>query len=152
VTNSTGVQLSKLDFDGNGAEMGFFFGLSLISVFFLLDQLNGKVFRMKIYLLNRDFQLVNNQHVITALTFFIKLMSWFAISLPFLALAVWAAGLIARAIQGGASASAGITVALVGMSLFFFLLYFFRIKWNNYKFDIISGVYLVMTFLCITAY
>jgi hypothetical protein len=79
-------------------------------------------------------------------------MSWFAISLPFLALAVWAAGLIARAITGGASSSAGITVALVGMSLFFFLLYFFRIKWNNYKFDIISGIYLVMTFLCITAY
>lgn len=107
---------------------------------------------MKIYLLNRDFQLVNNQHVISALTFFIKLISWFAISLPFLALGVWAAGLIARAISGGASASAGITVALVGMALFFFLLYFFRIKWNNYKFDIISGVYLVMTFLCITAY
>ncbi len=37
VTNSTGVTLAKLDFDGNGAEMGFFFALSLISVFFLLD-------------------------------------------------------------------------------------------------------------------
>ena len=90
--------------------------------------------------------------MIAALTFFIKLMSWFAISLPFLALGVWAAGLIARAIHGGASSAAGITVALVGMSLCFFLLNFFRVKWNNYKFDLISGAYLVMTFLCITAY
>ncbi len=77
---------------------------------------------MKIYLMNRDFYLVNNQHVITALTFFIKLMSWFAISLPFLALGVWAAGLITRALRAGSSASAGITVSLVGMALFFFLL------------------------------
>lgn len=107
---------------------------------------------MKIYLMNRDFYLVNNQHVITALTYFIRLMSWFAITLPFLALGVWAAGLIVRAINGGVSAAAGITVALVGLALFFFLLYFFRIKWNNYKFDLRSGIYLVMTFLCFTAY
>jgi hypothetical protein len=152
VTDSTGVRLSALDFDGNGAEMGFFFALSTLSVVFLLDQLNGRVFRMKIYLMNRDFSLVTNPHVIAALTTFIKLMSWFAISLPFLALGVWAAGLIARAINGNGTASAGITVALVGMSLFFFLLYFFRIKWNNYKFDLLSGIYLMLTFLCITAY
>jgi len=79
-------------------------------------------------------------------------MSWFAICLPFLSLGIWAAGLIVRAIHGNGTASAGITVALVGMSLFFFLLYFFRIKWNNYKFDLLSAIYLVFTFLFITAY
>jgi hypothetical protein len=32
-----GVEITNLDFDGNGAEMGFFFVLSLLSVFFLLN-------------------------------------------------------------------------------------------------------------------
>jgi len=70
-TNSTGVRLSALEFDGNGAEMGFFFALTTLSVVFLLDQLNGRVFRMKIYLMKRDFSLLTNQNVIAALTTFI---------------------------------------------------------------------------------
>jgi hypothetical protein len=41
-----------LDFDGNGAEVGFFFVLSLLAVFFLMNQLDGKIFRMKIFLMN----------------------------------------------------------------------------------------------------
>jgi hypothetical protein len=52
--------LVKLDFDGNGAEMGFFFFLSMLSVLFLLDQLNGRIFRLKTFLMNRDFNLVRN--------------------------------------------------------------------------------------------
>jgi hypothetical protein len=107
---------------------------------------------MKIYLMNRDYHLVRNQHIITAITYFIRGISWFAITLPYLALGVWAAGLITRAVRSGGKATAGITVALVGMALIFFILYFFRVKWNNYKFDIRSGIYLVLTFLFLTAY
>ena len=97
--SSSGVTLVNLSFDGNGAEMGFFFFLSILSVLFLLDQLDGRIFRMKIYLMNRDYNLVRNQHVITAITYFIRGISWFAITLPFLALGVWAAGLIIRALD-----------------------------------------------------
>ena len=102
--SSSGVTLVNLSFDGNGAEMGFFFFLSILSVLFLLDQLDGRIFRMKIYLMNRDYNLVRNQHVITAITYFIRGISWFAITLPFLALGVWAAGLIIRALDQGVNA------------------------------------------------
>jgi hypothetical protein len=67
--NLTGaVEINHLDFDGQGAEMGFFFIFSLISVFFLLNQLGGRIFRMKIFLMNRDFNLVRNETVIKIFT------------------------------------------------------------------------------------
>jgi len=110
MTNSTGIKLSLnitgsgamvgetgLDFDGNGAEIGFFFVLSLFAVFLLLNQLDGKIFRMKIFLMNRDFKLVKNERVVTCFTYFIRLMTWFALAIPFLALGVWTAGLLVRA-------------------------------------------------------
>lgn len=144
--------MTHLDFEGNGSEMGFFFVLSLLSVFFLLNQLNGRIFRMKIFLMNRDFHLVKNPRVISALTQFIRLMSWFSLSLPFLALGVWAAGLIARAVSAKEKPSGGITVALTGASFFCFMSCFFRVKWNHYKFDMWSGIYFCLTFLFLTAY
>ncbi len=49
------VTIVNFDFDGNGAEMGFFFVFSLFCVFFLLNKLDGKFFRMKVYIMNRDF-------------------------------------------------------------------------------------------------
>ena len=141
-----------LNFDGNGAEVGFFFVLSLLAVFFLLNQLDGKVFRMKIFLMNRDFHLVKSEAVVKCFTKFIRLMTWFALSIPFLALGVWTAGLLVRAKNQGIPSVAGITVALVGAALFFFLLNFFRIKWNHFKFDIKCALYFCLTFLFLTGY
>jgi len=79
-------------------------------------------------------------------------MTWFAILIPFLALGVWSAGLIVNSSNKDKQPAAGVTVALVGGALFFFLLTFFRIKWNHYKFDYKSALYFCMTFLCLTAY
>ncbi len=107
---------------------------------------------MKIFLMNRDFHLVRNEKVIQALTYFIRIMSWFSLSLPFLALGVWAAGLIAKAISAKEKPSGGITVALTGAALFCFLQCFFRVKWNHYKFDLWSALYFCMTFVLLTAY
>jgi hypothetical protein len=152
VSNHTGVEMAHLDFDGNGAEMGFFFGLSLLSVFFLLDQLNGRIFRMKIFLMNRNFNLIQNHYVIAGISYFIRMMSWLAITLPFLALGVWTAGLIYRQSILGGQPAAGITVALVGAALFFFLLNFYHLKWNFYRFDIRNLAYFALTFICLTAY
>jgi hypothetical protein len=90
--------------------------------------------------------------VITGITYFIRGISWLAIALPFLALFVWGAGLIVRAVQRGINPTAGITVILVGFSFIFFVLHFFRIRWNNYMFDIRSGLYLVLVFMFLTAY
>jgi hypothetical protein len=151
---SSGLMVGEtgLDFDGNGAEVGFFFVLSLLAVFFLMNQLDGKIFRMKIFLMNRDFNLVKNERVIKCFTYFIRLMTWFALSIPFLALAVWTAGLLVRAKNQGIPYVAGITVALVGAALFFFLLNFFRIKWNHFKFDFKCALYFCLTFFFLTGY
>ena len=133
-TNSTGIKLSLnltaavgkvgesgLDFDGNGAEIGFFFVFSLLAVFLLLNQLDGKIFRIKIFLMNRDFHLIKNEKVVTCFTYFIRLMTWFALAIQLLALGVWTAGLLVRAKNQGRPYVAGITVVLVGAALFFFL-------------------------------
>lgn len=101
-SNSTAIVFSNqitiidFDFDGNGAEMGFFFAFSLICVFFLLNQLNGRLFRMKIYIINRDLQLLRfcSPKVSMGVTYFLQGMTWFSILFPVLALGVWTAGII----------------------------------------------------------
>jgi hypothetical protein len=55
LTSGGAVTILDFPFDGNGAELGFFFLLSLICVFLLMDQLRGRILRMKIYIMNRDF-------------------------------------------------------------------------------------------------
>lgn len=152
-TESGGVvTIADFEFDGNGAEMGFFFVFSLICVFMLLNQLDGKFFRMKIYLMNRDFQLVRNPKIITAVSYFIRAMSWFSLFLPFLALGVWSAGLIARAVTSKTRATAGIVVFLVGSALISLLAMFFRLKWANFRFDMRNGICFFLTWLFLTAY
>lgn len=146
------ISILEFDFDGNGAEMGFFFVFSLFCVFLLLNQLDGKFFRMKIFLMNRDFHLVRNPKVVIAVSYFIRAMSWFSLLLPFLALGTWTAGLIARAVTSKARATAGITVFLVGTALFCLLAVMFRLKWANYRFDWKNGLFFVLTWFFLTGY
>ena len=146
------VTIIEFDFDGNGAEMGFFYVFSLFCVFFLLNQLDGKFFRMKIFLMNRDFHLVRNPKIVIAISYFIRAMSWFSLLLPFLALGTWTAGLIARAVTSKMRATAGITVFLVGAALFFILAMMFRLKWANYRFDWLNGLFFALTWIFLTSY
>jgi hypothetical protein len=146
------VSVVDLNFDENGAEMGFFFVLSLFSVLFLMDKLNGKFFRMKIFIMNRDFHLMKNPKVITFVSYFIRGMSWFAVLLPFLALGVWSAGLIVRAVTAKIRPTAGITVLLIGCALFCLLEMMFRLKWANYRFDWKNGLLFFMTWIFLTGY
>jgi drug/metabolite transporter (DMT)-like permease len=79
-------------------------------------------------------------------------MSWFSILLPILALLVWSAGLIARAVSAKVRATAGITVLLVGLSLICFLIVFFRLKWARHQFDWKNGIFFFLTWAFLTGY
>lgn len=107
---------------------------------------------MKIFLMNRDFNLVKNPKVIQGITIFIRAMSWFFLLLPFLSLLVWAAGLIAHAVYAEERPTGGICVFFVGLSLFCLLSNFFRLKWNNYTYDWVNGLYFAFTFVFLTCY
>jgi len=72
--------------------------------------------------------------------------------MPFLALAVWASGLIIRAKDFNMKPVGGISVLLVVMSFFFFVYGVFTIKWNNYQFKVANGVFLFLAFALFTAY
>lgn len=52
--------------------------------------------------------------------------------MPFIAIAVWASGLIIRAKDFDSVPIGGICVLLVSMSLFFFMFGVLKIKWNNF--------------------
>ena len=73
-------------------------------------------------------------------------------TLPFLSLAVWAAGLLIRAKDFETSPVAGITILLVGFALIFFTYGIFLIKWNNYSFGFINAFCFLMSLFLITAY
>lgn len=102
--------------------------------------------------MNRDFSLVQNPGFVIFVNFMLNIMSWLSLLMPFLAMAVWASGLIIRAKDFKAKPIGGISVLLVGMTLFFFVFSIFKIKWNNYQFKVVNGVCILMAFLCFTAY
>ena len=80
------------------------------------------------------------------------MLSWLSLLMPFLAIAVWASGLIIRAKDFDEVPIGGICVLLVSMSLFFFVFGVFKIKWNNFQFKIINGVCIGLAFSLFTAY
>ena len=148
----TEITIVTFDFDGNGAEIGFFFVLSLAFVLLVLDKLDGRVFRMKVFLMNRYFHLVRNPIIVKSLTILIRMVLWFAVFLPFIALTVWSAGLIVKAAHTDDKIGGGICVFLVGLALINFVGNFLRMKWNYFHFDWVNGVYFVLTFIFLTAY
>jgi hypothetical protein len=102
--------------------------------------------------MNREFNLVRNDGFIVFVNYMLRLLSWLSLLMPFLALAVWASGLIIRAKDFHVKPIGGISVLLVGMAFFFFIYGIFTIKWNNYQFKVINGVSLFMSFALFTAY
>ena len=66
-------------------------------VFLLLDQVDGKLFRLKIFLMNRDFDLIQSEGFVVFLNWILRFLSWISLLMPFIALSVWAAGLLVRA-------------------------------------------------------
>jgi len=56
----------------------------------------------------------------------------FSIAFPLIALAVWVVALLIKAKDMHETKTGGICVALVGPCIFFFLVTFFKLKWNNF--------------------
>ena len=102
--------------------------------------------------MNRDFHLVKNEGFIVFLNFILRMLSWISLIMPFLSLAVWAAGLIIRAKDFKIQPIAGISVLLVGSAFVFFSFSILKIKWNNFTFKFINGLCLFIAFSCFTAY
>lgn len=138
--------------DSAGSELGFFAFAILICIFFLLNQVDGKPFRLKIFLMNRDFSLLKSEFLVKFVNFNLSFVTWLSYLLPFLSLSVWAAGLIIRANDFGTSPVGGISVILVGCSFMLFTYGILRIKWNNYQIGVLSGVCFLLAFSCLTAY
>lgn len=132
--------------------MGFFFILSLFSVVALLNKLDGKFYRIKVFLMNRDFHLVKNERFITFITSFIRFMAWISLLLPVLALGVWSAGLIVRARSQGIKPAAGICVFFVGCAIICLIANFSKLKWDYFRYTRATGLLFVMAFVFLSAY
>jgi hypothetical protein len=72
--------------------------------------------------------------------------------LPGLALLVWSAALIVKAVTQGDKAAGGICVFLVGSSLLCAAGIYFRFKWNFFQFDWRNAAYFIVMYLCLSAY
>ena len=146
------IEISYYVLDAAGSELGFFFFLMFGCILVLLNQVDGKLFRIKIFLMNRDFHLLNNDGFVRVIAWILKMMSWLSLLLPFMSLGVWAAGLLIKAADYGEKPTGGICVLLVGMAFFWFCLGVFKIKWNHYQFTIFNGLCLFLCFLHFTGY
>ena len=102
--------------------------------------------------MNRDFHLVENENFIIFLNFILRILSWLSLLMPFLSLAVWAAGLLINAKDFGETPVAGVCVIMVGFAFFFFTYSILNIKWNNYQFSAFNALLFGFAGLFLTAY
>lgn len=110
------------------------------------------MFRLKIFLMNRDFLLITNPKLISFINVILGILCWVFLLLPFIAIAVWSWGLIIRSSNLDKSLRGGLCVLTVGLS---FILYDFgmmNIKWNNYRFTKNNMIVLAVAHLSLTAY
>jgi hypothetical protein len=138
--------------DQAGSEMGFFCALILACIFILLNQVDGKFLRLKLFLMNRSFYLIEDERLINFVNWNLRVLVWISYSLPFLTLGVWAAGLILRAKDYGITPLGGISVILIGFALLLFAYAVMNIKWNSYAFGYLSGACFFFSLVCITIY
>lgn len=54
------IVVNEFDLDALGPEMGVFFIISILCVNYLLEQVNGKVFRIGYFMTNRHFNLISD--------------------------------------------------------------------------------------------
>jgi hypothetical protein len=146
------IAIADYVLDQAGSELGFFALLALALIFILLNEVDGKPFRLKIFLMNRDFNLLQNDGLVRFVNFTLRFITWMSYLLPFLSIAVWAAGLIIRAKDFNQSPVAGVTVILIGSALLLFIYGVCKIKWNNYSFGFQSGLCFLLSFCLLTTY
>lgn len=124
----------------------------LVCIFFLLNQVDGKMFRLKTFLMERNFSLIDNEGLIRFVNFTLSGLIWISLVLPLLGLGVWSAGLIIRAQDLNDVPIGGICVILVGIAFIFFTFGILMIKWNNYRFRFVNGFCIVTALALMTAY
>lgn len=110
------------------------------------------MFRLKLFLMNRDFHLVQNDGFVVFLNFVLRMLSYLSLLMPIMALGVWAAGLIIKARDFDQTPVGGISVLLVGFTFFWFVFGVFKIKWNNYQFNSFNVICFSISFASFTAY
>jgi len=88
----------SVELDRTAPELAVFFLLSLGSVIFLLENVDGKFLHIQEFLMARRLHFVTSERLILHLTSFLKVLSWLYIFLPFLILLFWSFSLLYYAV------------------------------------------------------
>ena len=110
------------------------------------------MFRLKIFLMNREFLLIKNETLISVINFILGLLCWVFLLLPFIALAVWGFGLIIRSANLDESVMGGVSVLVVGVALILYDFGMMNIKWNNYRFTKMNIFVIALAHIFYTVY
>jgi len=144
--------LPDIDMDFTGAELGAFFLLSVACVFLLLEQVNGKIYRLRQFLNNRQFHLLQGEGAIKCVNGFLKVLIYLFLLMPFASLAVWALAMAFLREKSDEKPVGGMAIFLVGLSFIFFLYGIFKIRWQSYRLTKQCLFSLFMAFACFTGY
>ena len=82
--------------DKVGAELGFFAFFSMLAVAGLMNKLDGRIFRLRIFMTNREFHLLERPKFKKMVNLLLRALSWIFVLMPFIALGVWTAGLLIK--------------------------------------------------------
>jgi hypothetical protein len=147
-----GIIITQYELDTAGSELGFFCVCMLGCVYFLLNQVDGHILRVGIFLMNREFNLLKSDGTVLFLNYMLGALSWLSLLMPLVTLAVWGSGMIIRAKDFGEMPIGGIGILLCGLAFYFFTFAFLKLKWNMYQFKILNGVAFGLAFALLTAY
>jgi len=146
------VEYLFVNLSRHGTELGVFFFLSTLCIFLLLEQVRGKLIRLRQFLTNRHFSLIKSPGLISCVNGLLKFICWVFLLLPFITLGVWSAALMHSRIKNGESPIGGIAVLLVGLAFFFFFFGILKIRWNNYRMNKSNLIAFSLAFAFFTSY
>ena len=90
--NFLGLQTTGFTMDESAIELGCYFVVSSICMFFLLDEVKGKPYKLKTWLLFRKLEIFqNDERNSEKVKNFLLMAAYFYMAMPFVTLIAWTA-------------------------------------------------------------
>ena len=134
-------------------EVGLYFGALTICMLFLLDQLRGKPYKLKKWLLFRKLEIFKNQSRNSErVTNYLILASYYYLAAPFIVLGIWVILLIYDLAKEGLSIAPAFATLLVGLAFIIMSFNLMKVKWNNFRVKPLNMILMLVAFVLVSIY
>mmetsp|Transcript_25040 Transcript_25040/g.38849 ORF Transcript_25040/g.38849 Transcript_25040/m.38849 type:complete len:261 (+) Transcript_25040:2-784(+) len=148
-----GVALTGYTMDESAIELGVYFVLSSICMFFLLDEVRGKPKKLKTWLLFRKLEIFqDDERNSEKVKNFLLMGAYFYMVMPFLTLVAWTLLILWDRYREDESFTPAVCILVLGLSFLTFAYNVMKVKWSNYRFKFVNVICIILSILLVSVY